>query len=124
MNIWQRQIIRYTLVGVLSTSAYIAIALLLLYVFDMSLLAANICAFFVPMAISYFGNALWSFEAKGEFRSFGKFSCVSVLTLTLMVVSSRSVSEAGLPPYFGILIVAVAIPVISFLLQKLWVFNR
>ena len=67
MDIWQRQIIRYILVGVLSTSAYIAIALLLLYVFDMSLLAANICAFFVPMAISYFGNALWSFEAKGEF---------------------------------------------------------
>lgn len=124
MKIWHRQVIRYGFVGILSTFAYMAIAMLLVYFFDTSLLVANIYAAFVPMLISYFGNAVWSFETRSEMRTFGKFCCVALFTLVVMVVGSRWISQAGLPPYLGIVIIGVSLPVVSFLLQKLWVFER
>tara|TARA_R110002049_G_scaffold10787_2_gene52357 strand:+ start:6161 stop:6625 length:465 start_codon:yes stop_codon:yes gene_type:complete len=123
-KVWHRQFMRFCIVGVLSTSAYMAIALLLLYGFKMSLLASNICAVFVPMLISYFGNASYSFETGSELRTFWKYCCLTSTLLALMIVSSRWISAEGYPAYYGILVNGCGIPVISFLIQKLWVFDR
>ena len=96
MKLWQRQFVRYGLVGIVSTGVHVAVAFLL----------------------------LWSFETKGELVSLGKFAVASSVTLTLIVLISNAVNLLRLPPYTGILMVAVIIPLVGFVLQKLWVFNR
>tara|TARA_R110002072_G_scaffold2011_6_gene16975 strand:+ start:21560 stop:21898 length:339 start_codon:yes stop_codon:yes gene_type:complete len=112
------------LVGIVSTGVHVAVAFLLLNLFGVSLLASNLGAFSVAIFVSYFGNALWSFETKGELVSLGKFAVASSVTLTLIVLISNAVNLLRLPPYTGILMVAVIIPLVGFVLQKLWVFNR
>ena len=89
MKLWQRQFVRYGLVGIVSTGVHVAVAFLLLNLFGVSLLASNLGAFSVAIFVSYFGNALWSFETKGELVSLGKFAVASSVTLTLIVLISN-----------------------------------
>ncbi|MEZ5503557.1 MAG: GtrA family protein [Halioglobus sp.] len=124
IKLWHRQFIRFGFVGLVSTAVHVTVAFLLLDVFDLSLLIANICAFFTAMSFSYFGNAMWSFEAKSDAKSVARFFCASAVTLTMITLISNWVTETGLPPYFGIFIIALVIPIVGFILQKIWVFNR
>lgn len=124
MKLWHKQFVRYGFVGVASTTIHVVVAFFLLNSVGFSLLLSNIGAFCSAIFVSYFGNALWSFETRGEVRSMWKFFIASIVTLTLIVVISTVVTETGLPPYTGILAIAVVIPSVGFLIQKLWVFNR
>ena len=124
VKLWHKQFVRYGFVGVASTTIHVVVAFFLLNVIGVSLLRANIGAFCSAIFVSYFGNALWSFETKGEVKSMGKFFVASAITLLLIVFISNWVTEAGLPPYIGVLMIAVVIPIVGFILQKLWVFNR
>ena len=121
---WHKQFFRFGVVGIGSTSIHVLVALTLLKIAGLSLLMANIGAFFSALLFSYFGNALWSFETRGEAKSLGRFFCASAITLLLITLISNWVTETELPPYTGILMVAVVVPVIGFILQKLWVFKR
>jgi putative flippase GtrA len=124
MRLWRKQFIRYGFVGIASTTVHVVVAFFLLNLAGMSLLMSNVGAFFIAIFVSYFGNALWSFETKGEIKSMGRFFVASSITLLLIVLISNFVTEAGFPPYTGILMIAVVIPVVGFFIQKLWVFSR
>jgi putative flippase GtrA len=124
MKVWYKQFFRYGVVGVASTTVHVVMAFFLLNYVGLTLLSSNVGAFFTAIFVSYFGNAIWSFEAGGEVRSMAKFFVASAVTLTLIVLISNGVTEAELPPYTGILMIAVVIPIVGFILQKLWVFNR
>jgi putative flippase GtrA len=123
-RLWHTQLIRYGFVGIVSTTVHVLVASLLLKSVGLSLLVSNMAAFFSAAFVSYFGNATWSFQAKAEVRSMQKYVGSSVITLTLIVVISNGVTQAGLSPYVGILMIALIVPVVGFLLQKLWVFRR
>jgi hypothetical protein len=49
---------------------------------------------------------------------------LSAVTLSLTVVISNWVTEVGISPYRVIGMIAVVTPLVSFLLQKLWVFSQ
>ena len=76
------------------------------------------------MMVSYLGHALWSFEASNEISSQLKYLVLSVIALATIMLISYWVTESGIPGSFGILITAVVIPIISFVVQKLWVFQK
>lgn len=124
MKLWHKQFVRYGFVGISSTLVHVAVAFFLLNGLNSSLLSANIVAFFTAIFVSYFGNALWSFESKGEAKTMWRFLVASALTLTLIVLISNWITESGLPPSIGVIMIAIVIPIVGFVLQKLWVFNR
>jgi putative flippase GtrA len=124
IKLWHKQFLRFCVVGVASTSVYIAAATVLLVVFEKTLTVANIGAFFTSLSISYLGNALWSFEANSEARSMAKFFVLCVVALTTTILIAEWVTRTGAPTYFGILFTALVIPVISFCVQKYWVFEK
>jgi putative flippase GtrA len=124
IKLWHRQLIRYGLVGIVSTTVHIVMATLLLKFAGLSLVLSNVGAFLSAVFVSYYGNALWSFQAQVEVRSIGKFVGASTITLTLIVLISNWVTQAGVSPYLGILMIAVVVPIIGFILQKIWVFGR
>ena len=121
---WHIQLLRFSFVGVLATLVHVTVAFFLLKALDFPLVFANIGAFFTAFIVSYFGNALWSFEIHSEMRSLMKFCVASAVNLSIIVLISSWTAQAGLPPYTGILAVALVIPLVGFLLQKMWVFNR
>ena len=124
IKVWHKQFLRFCVVGVASTSAYLIASTILLVGFDKSLIVANLGGFFAAAIISYLGNALWSFETTGEARSFLKFLVLCAVVFVTSVVISNWVTRTGLPQYYGILLTAGIIPFISFGLQKLWVFQK
>ena len=76
------------------------------------------------MSVSYFGSALWSFESRAEIKSMQKFMVLSIIALASTITISQWVTAKGLPPYYGILLTALVIPLVSFSVQKLWVFQK
>lgn len=123
ISLWHKQLFRFCMVGVASTTLHILVAFFLLNSIGLSLLESNLGAFFCAFFVSYFGNALWSFESKGEMQSMIRFICAYGVHLLLIVLISNWVTETGLPPYIGILMIALVIPCVGFALQKLWVFT-
>ena len=124
IKLWHTQFVRYGFVGIASTLVHVAMAFTLTNLVGLPLVFANVGAFFTAVFVSYFGNARWSFGVKEGVQSLGRFFGASALTLTLIIFISIWVTDAGWPPYTGILMTAVTIPIVGFSLQKLWVFNR
>jgi putative flippase GtrA len=124
LKLWHKQFLRFCVVGVAATSVHVMAAFLLLMGFGLTLTAANIGAFFTSLSVSYFGNALWSFETKGEIKSLLKFSVLCFISLTSTILISQWVTATKWPAYYGILICATVVPIISFSVQKLWIFQK
>lgn len=116
--------LRFCIIGSCSLLVYVSTGFLLLNVVGLTLMAANIIAFFPALMVSYLGQALWSFEASNETSSLLKFVMLSVIALATTMLISYSVTESSIPASFGILITAVVLPIISFVVQKLWVFQK
>ena len=121
---WHKQFIRFGSVGVAATTVHVLFAFALLDNLNFSLLAANVSAFFAAFFVSYFGNALWSFESRQEMKSLLRFFVASGINLSVIVIISNWVTDTELPVYTGILLVAMVIPIIGFIVQKFWVFRR
>jgi putative flippase GtrA len=124
LSLWQKQFLRFGIVGVAATSMFVTSAFVLLNGFGMTLLAANIGGYIFSTFVSYFGSALWSFESRGEIGSLLKFLALSLTALASTILIAEWVTGNGFPAYYGILITASFIPIISFSVQKLWVFQK
>lgn len=116
--------LRFCIVGSCALIVYLLVGFWLLNGVGLTLMAANIVAFFPSLMVSYLGQALWSFEASNEISSLLKFLVLGVIALATTILISYSVTESDIPDSFGILITAVVIPIISFVVQKLWVFQK
>ncbi len=123
-RLWHKQMLRFCIIGSCSLLVYLSTGFLLLNMVGLTLMAANIIAFFPATVVSYLGQALWSFEASTEISALLKFVVLSVLALAATMLISYSVTESSIPDSFGILINAVVLPIISFAVQKLWVFQK
>lgn len=124
VRLWHRQFTKYTVVGIAATCTHVLIASIALLALEQPLLMSNMLAFFGAWFISYFGNALWSFEARAELGSMARFLVVSGLHLSMIYGVSKQVSESSLPDYTGILILLVLLPLVGFLFHKFWVFDN
>ena len=124
LKLWHRQLLRFSVVGIIATSTHIIMAVVLLNVLGATLTLVNIGGFFSSLSVTYLGNALWSFESKGEIKSLLKFSVLCILALTSTIFISQWITQKGLPAYYGILITAAVIPLISFTVQKFWIFQK
>lgn len=73
--------------------------------------------------VSYCGNARWSFERAVGMISAKRFLFVAVLNVVVITVISEMVGLYDSPSYYGVILVAVFIPLVGFVTQKLWVFR-
>lgn len=121
---WHGQLFRYVVVGVAATATHVLVASVALLVFGQTLLLSNIMAFFIAWFVSYFGNALWSFDSQAKLGSMARFVVVSGINLAIIYVVSEKITASSLPEYTGILILSVLLPLVGFLLHKLWVFGK
>ncbi|WP_405054468.1 GtrA family protein [Thalassotalea fonticola] len=119
-----KELIRFIIVGLMSTSVHIVIAISAIEVLDARPLKANLFAFISTFLFSYIMNSKWSFSSTLAFNKFYKFSIVALLNFLLIytIVSINEVLKT--PVVYSVYGIAILSPIISFLSLKFWIFSN
>ncbi len=119
-----RQVLCFGVIGILATLTHYFVALGSSYVIPYIYLA-NLIGYLCAVGVSYFGHGLITFKVALNRRLLGKFTLVSVLTfLTSEVVLYILINIYMQPKEISFAVVALTIPVISFVINKFFVFTH
>lgn len=120
------QLMRFAGVGGLATLVHVCVALIANSVFGLEGLAANFAGFTAAVLLSYFGHARITFQTRPDHAQhmprFLFVSLVGLLTSSSVVwlITERLGHGFGL----SMVLVAIAVPLASFLAMKFWVFAQ
>lgn len=119
-----RQLFCFGVVGVAATLTHYLIALSAHEVAGISVYISNLLGYVTAMAVSYFGHGLLTFRVTLTRATLQRFVIASVSTF-LFSEALLWALETGtsLSSRLTLSIVVVSVPVVSFLLNKLWVYR-
>jgi putative flippase GtrA len=119
-----RQAATFAAVGLTATGVHVAIALALGSFAAVEPLSANFAAYLCAVGVSYLGNAWLTFGRPAMDRAqFLRFLVVSLLGLACTQgLTWLLVERLGWPFAWGLAVVAVATPALTFTAAKLWAF--
>ena len=121
-NIFERLAV-FSGVGVLNTLIHTLFVVLLVEIFDIGSVVSNGVAFVVATLCSYWANGRWSFRVRPSVQQYGRFLIVSFLGLVITLLASGFASWVGWHYAFGMALVFVFLPILSFSLHFLWTFK-
>jgi putative flippase GtrA len=121
-----QQVPLFVIVGAAATGTHVLAALAAREVAGLSPLAANFVGYACAVGVSYLGNARFTFRrAVLHGPQFARFVAVSLAGLALtQALTWLLVERLDWPFWGGLGVVAVAVPALSFGLQRLWAFRR
>jgi putative flippase GtrA len=122
-----KQILRFIVIGTLAALVNFSIVIALVEANIMSPLLANVFAFAVAFQVSYFGHRYWTFSRT--------INAHKIALPRLFVISGSSfIANEGifylflnlfqLPYIFALFLTLTILPIISFVFNKLWVFQE
>ena len=119
-----KQITLFGIIGVLATITHYFSALLFIKHTTLNLYLANLAGYLLAISVSFFGHGLFTFKVELSFYILKKFIIVSISAFICSELI-LFLLEKGLhfPHYISLGIVVLIIPLISFLLNKLWVYK-
>lgn len=122
----RRQVPLFAVVGVAATLTHVIAALAARELGGLSPLAANFVGYACAVGVSYLGNARFTFRrAVLHGPQFVRFVVVSLAGLGLTQgLTWLLVEQAAWPFWMGLAVVAVAVPALSFVLQRVWTFRQ
>lgn len=117
------QSLRFAVVGLAATAVHVGVALALAAA-GWAPLWANFVAFGAALALSYFGNHGWTFGAGGRHgHHFPRFVALALAGLALnQAIVFIAVERAGWSFGAALAVVVLVVPVLSFALNRVWVF--
>jgi putative flippase GtrA len=116
------QLAKFGLVGITATAVHSSVATSLLYFFDADLVVANLAGYFSAVSISYLGNALFVFRSRPSRKTLYRFSIVSAFSFFLVLTFARASQMFDLNKYLSVLLIAILVPITSFILHRYWTF--
>lgn len=120
-----RQLVVFGLVGIAATVTHYLIALGSHEGMGFSLYVANLAGYVCAVGVSYFGHGLLTFRVRLTPGVLGRFIVVSITTfLASEVILAGLQTGLKLPHRVSLAVVVLTIPLISFLLNKLWVYRN
>lgn len=121
----RRQVPLFAVVGAAATLTHVIAALAARELAGLSPLVANFVGYACAVGVSYVGNARFTFRrAVLHGPQFARFVVVSLMGLALTQgLTWLLVEQAGWPFWAGLAVVAVAVPALSFVMQRLWAFR-
>ena len=120
------QLMRFAGVGGLATLVHVSVALIANSVFGLEGLTANFAGFTAAVLLSYFGHARITFQTRPDHtQHMPRFLFVSLVGLmtsssVVWLITERMGQGFGL----SMVLVAIAVPLASFLAMKFWVFAQ
>ena len=122
VNLYQNKLIRYALIGGSSTLIHLGIAFLWLYAVNSSLFFANTAGFSVAFIFSYTVQSRYVFlHPLSPPKAFRYFLVQFGALLAALILSDMLV---GYNSYIKTLIVVILLPLITFVIHKLWTFRH
>jgi putative flippase GtrA len=119
------QILRFGAVGVVATLSHVLVAVLTESALKMGPQMANLAGYAVAVLVSYTGHALVTFNA--PVQSAARFLRFILVSLTGLATSSLTVwvvsDVLGQTFPVAMLCVAAAVPVVTYLGMRFWVFK-
>lgn len=118
------QVTRYALIGVGNTAIHLLIVGLLTWFVGLNQMYSNTIAYIIASSFSFLMNAKWSFQRKPKAQNYARFQVISVLGL----IASTFFGYLG--DYFGwhfaltVLLIALTVPIVSFLLHRSYTFSK
>lgn len=120
-----RQLFFFGVVGVLATATHYLVALFSHEYLSVSLYLANLIGYLCAVMVSYHGHGKVTFQHAMGHRVFMRFAVMSVTTFALSEILLLVLERyAGISHRISLLAVVLSIPLLSFLLAKLWVFRH
>jgi putative flippase GtrA len=121
-KLYHSKLIRYALIGGSSTLIHLGIAFLWLYAVNASLFFANTAGFSVAFIFSYTVQSRFVFLHPLSLpKAFRYFIVQFGALLSALILSNALV---GYNSYIKTLIVVVLLPLITFVIHKLWTFRH
>ena len=119
--------LRYGIVGVLATAVHYLIGFCLHTFFDWSPFWAHFCGFFGGFVTAYCGHYYFSFKDSGRhYERMPKFFATSLIGLILHQTGIYLLAEVWQLDYATVAapVMMVCVPLVTFVLSKLWVFSN
>ena len=119
-----RQMPKFFAVGGGATAVHVAAALSFNGLAGIAPLWANVMAFFVASAVSYFGNWFWTFDAASRHGlAAPRFLALSLSCFAVNQAIVYAVVEwLGRPLWLAMIPVVIVVPAFGFWLSRSWVF--
>lgn len=118
------QFLRFALVGAGATLTHALVLTVLVEVMRTDPTVANGLAFVLAVQVTYWGQRLWVFQRKAaDARGLLRFGVTAATGLMLNIAIMAAVVDGLLLDYrIGFGIALVAVPLVSFILSRYWVF--
>ncbi|NIF29507.1 GtrA family protein [Pantoea sp. Tr-811] len=117
-----QQFLCFAVVGVANTTVHAGIVVLLMETLAPPAAIANGAAFVFANLMSYTLNSRFTFRSPMSFFGYRRFLLVSLVSLALTLLITSAVEYAGLHYVVGLLMVIFIVPVLNFLVMKIWAF--
>ena len=119
-----QQVSRFGITGVAATLVHSVVLIVLVEMGRWSPTPANMIAFSFAVAVSYLGNYYWTYGSRRAHRySILRFAFIAIVAAALnYMIFWLMVEQWSLHYLLALLVVMSTVPVISFLVQKKWVF--
>ena len=116
------QLVKYGLVGGVSTFIHIAIASLYIYFIDENIFMANSLGFCIAFTFSYTIQSLFVFKHPLEVKKLIRYFLVQFGALLIALFSSNFLALENL--YIQTLVISILLPLITFIIHKFWTFKN
>lgn len=123
---WTSLFTKFATVGAFATLTYLILANAMMKFTDLADEWASVIAYLGGMIVSYFGQSKLTFGVRSaQLAQIGKFIVMSVIGLSISfgVVQFASQAHPG-SSHYATLAVAIAVPAMSFIVMKIWVFAQ
>lgn len=116
--------IRFGLVGGVATLSYFLLGLLFVQICRLPLLFGNALAYAISFVVSYAGQRIWTFQARGSHAvMLPKFAAAQLLGLGLNSLIVAALNRLGVSYWLSMIAAIAIVPVFVFLICKYWVFK-
>jgi len=116
------KIVRYGIVGGISTLIHIGIAALYIYYINPSLMQSNIVGFMVAYIFSYIMQSMHVFGHEISWLKAFKYFIVQFGSLLSSVLISEAIGNYN--PYIKTVFVVILMPLITYVIHKFWTFKE
>ncbi len=121
-KVFSYKIIRYAFVGGISTLIHVLIASLYIFFISSSVFQSNVIGFLIAYVFSYLVQTKYVFEHEVSKEKAIKYFIVQFGALLIAILASDLFSAFN--SYVRTLIVVFLMPLITFLIHKVWTFRE
>ncbi len=117
------RVVRFAWVGVVTSAAYMALALGLDHLLPWPLLVTNTMAYGLAFFISYFGQKHWTFNCDaGHAQSLLKFGTVSFCGFVINSITLAALTSLGVQHMLSLFVAVAVVSAFTYVMHRRWVF--